>query len=207
MLIIEKLRTSLYKHYINLLKQKDLPLDNYFGIRFEIHFAANLASKKVDFRKSEHPDFIMKGKYGIECTSLHLYLEIEDSPREVLTKLTEKIDEKNQKQYSSPITILALDITNLVYHEGRKPSLAILSDIDKARPPIINKIKDTQFSCLLYYCQSWTTDENNPDPNATLHSLWSRIDNPHINKSFKRCLDKIYPLGDIWIEANTGKIV
>lgn len=207
--IIKKSKNDLSEKFKKILKQENLSLDRYFGIRFEIRIAASLVKKNICFKKSERPDFIIKNPlFGIECTSTHLYLGIEDPPREVFSKLELAIDNKKVKKYSTTENILVVDVTNLIYQEGRNPSFLILADIAKAEPLLIRKINNTPFSSLLYFYNSWIDlKPNQQGSGVRLSSFYCRVNRKNIKRPIKNFLDKFFPKRDLWVKANTGKII
>lgn len=200
---------DLYQHFVSLLRQEDLPLDNYFGIRCEIRTAASITSKNIDYEKAETPDFIVKSPmFGIECSSAHLNLEVEKPPKGVFYKVLSSINEKSSKHYSTGETILVLDVSNLLYHDGRDISFSVLADMDRAKPRLKEVINTTPFSSLLYFYYSWIeTEDNKKETRTTLTSRYVRVDSKNITTRVRVFLDQFFPLGNFWVEASVGLFV
>lgn len=200
---------DLYKHFTKLLQQKDLPLDNYFGLRCEIRTAASLIYKNVNFEKSETPDFIINSPlFGIECSSAHLQVGVEKPPKEVFYKVLSVLNEKGIKNYSTSETVLVLDVSNLLYQEGRNISLSVLADMDKAKPRLKSVVNGSRLSSLIYFYYRWTPkDDEQQETGVTLTNSYVRVDNSNISTPVRVFLNRFFPIGDCWIEANVGKFV
>jgi hypothetical protein len=209
--IIKGKNKALYKHFIRLLRLKNLSMDNYFGIRFEIRTAASLITKQINFhfQKNESPDFIINNPlFGIECTSGHLDINKNLPPKKVFYKVLSVINKKNTVTYSTKKNILALDVSNLIYHEGRDISLSILADMDKSRPLIEDEINKSKFLGLIYFYYRWrNVSKNKKETRILLSSSYVRVYGKRMPIKTKKFLDQFFPKGDIWEEASVGEFV
>lgn len=200
---------ELYEYFKRKLNQKPLPLENYFGLRLEIRIAASFIDANIPFKKSETPDFILykpsDNNIGIECTSAHLNLWSINKSRGILYKVESALKKKSSYPYKTPFNVLAIDISNLLFHEGQKKYSAILADMDKSRPILIRKVDESIFQSLVYLYYAAIPIENSNG--VTLHSCYTRIDRSEINPDCKKFLDIKYPFGDKWLEGNVFKIV
>lgn len=118
---IKKHNLDDFNHYLTKLKKKDI---SFWGERFEIFFYNRLISKLnttiKDIKRGvegKDADFIVEynGHYiAIETTSLNFS---KTSPKEnPITKLKNKIFEKDRKPYSNLRCCLIIDITNLIFY-------------------------------------------------------------------------------------------
>lgn len=205
--LIKNEKSEEYKKIKKIIRSDLASQENCFGGRMEISMAALLAKKRIDFLKSETPDFLITNisGLGIECGSAHLELNRESPLKSIVYKVESIINQKGGKKYSVPKIILAVDVSNLVFHEGIDPSFAVMHDKDKSHPVLIKAIDNSNFVSLTYFSYSWVALDGSLKSGATLHHLYSRIDRTSIDAESKAFLDKHWPLGDLWIEARTGK--
>lgn len=198
---------SLYEHFRKELLRKSLPLQNYFGLRLELRMATSLIDAKIPFIKSETPDFILNKpiNIGIECTSAHLNLLTINKPKQVIYKVVSALEKKSTYTYKTPLNILAIDISNLLHHEGQKQCTRILADMDKSRPALTKKVNESVFEALIYFYYAAIPLKNGNG--VKLQSCYTRIDKDKINPDCKKFLDSKYPYGDMWVEGNLFKIV
>lgn len=200
---ISKYDRDLFKH----LRKKLLrcSADNYFGLRLELRIAATLLIRKVPFNKSEAPDFILGSNVGIECTSAHLDLQNLNNPIDVLYKVKAAIAQKSDYHYRTKSTILAIDVSNLLFHEGQEQCAQILADKDKSTPLIRGMTNDSPFQSVLYFSYAWISLPSGND--VKLQSLHTRIDRENIDSPSKAFLDSQYPFGDECVLAAVSKKV
>ncbi len=182
--------------------KRPLSSDIYFGLRLELRIASSLAAKRLKFQKSEAPDFIITGRpaIGIECTSCHLQLGTTQELRDLTYKLDSAINNKSKYTYQTTNNILAVDITNLLFHEG-KPFFPInLADKDLLKKRLTKNLKKSSFQSVIAFSYSWTpTQVGN---GATLHNFYWRYDKDSITETAKEFLNVHFPKGDFWIEAH-----
>jgi len=174
-------------------------LQNYFGLRLEIRIAAKLIKDKIPFEKSEAPDFKLDDVtrwpgVGIECTSAHLDLECAKRPVDVLYKVIRAIESKTEDRYATPLTILAVDASNLLFHEGHEECNKILGDKDVSNPHLQGPVDASVFQSALYF-----TFASEPlKDGAGSDYLRVRIDRNGIDARCKDFLDLEWPFGDWW---------
>jgi hypothetical protein len=182
---------DLFKHFRKKLLR--CSADNYFGLRLELRIAATLLAHKVPFKKSEAPDFVLSNNVGIECTSAHLDFQNLNNPDEVLYKVKAAIAQKSDN-YKTKSNILAIDVSNLLFHEGQEQCAQILADKDKSIPLIREMIRGSPFQSLLYFGYAWIPLIEGNDVNLQL--LHVRVDREDIDSASKAFLDSQYPHGD-----------
>lgn len=202
--ILRKSRVDLFKHFKKELRRTSV--DNYFGLRLEIRIAASLIASNTAFQKAETPDFVLTGfpSTGIECTSAHLELKDTTEPSKVVYKVIRAIDEKTGFKYKTASNILAIDVSNLLFHEGHETCDKILADKDKALPILKEHVNSSIFQSVMSFSYAWKAFE---DKGITLQSFYSRIDKDGADPEVIRFLDSRFPLGDMWSVGHISKIV
>jgi len=202
--ILRKSRVGLFKHFKKELHRTSV--DNYFGLRLEIRVAASLIASNTAFQKAETPDFVLLGlpSTGIECTSTHLQLKDTTEPSQVVYKVIRAIDEKTGFKYKTESNILAIDVSNLLFHEGHEACNKILADKDKTLPILKEHVNSSIFQSMLYFSYAWKAFE---DKGITLQSFYSRIDKDGADPEAIRFLDSRFPFGDMWSVGHISKIV
>jgi len=172
--------------------------DTYFGLRLEINIARTLIQQRIPFRKSETPDYILRAlpSHGIECTSAHIDLQNTKTPDGVLRKIEYAISNKNGYRYSTNFSVLAIDVSNLLFHEGQEDCEEILRDRDKAEQPLQKTTNASHFQSILYLYYAWQPTANGNGVN--LLSCYSRLDRDGIDSNTATILDSIFPKGDLW---------
>ena len=190
---------SMFAHFRRELR-RNLPASNYFGVRQELRLASALLTKGVKINKSETPDFTLPTSptIGIECTSVHLSEKSQSKP-DVAYKVSSAISNKSKYSYSTELQILAVDTSNLLFHEGMHQA-PVLSRKNELREAIAPAVDTSSFQSVLTFSYAWTpTGIGN---GATLTSYYSRVDRSNIAESCKTFLDSHYPLGDTWVLAH-----
>ncbi|HCM42047.1 MAG TPA: hypothetical protein DIS66_01850 [Candidatus Omnitrophica bacterium] len=205
---IQRHDLKLFQCFKREIRRNPLPPENYFGLRMEIRMAASLTDKKTSFTKSETPDFLINDvkNLGIECSSAHLSLHSSHDAKELFYKVEANIKKKEQSCFSTRNTILAIDISNLIFHEGKNAMFALLYDKDKARPRLTSIINRSVFQSIICFTFAWVNADNKPSFGATLHCLYHRADRLNIDPQVESFLNKHWPLGDLWVEANIKEI-
>lgn len=210
---LEDLRTikshnqDLYKYFKRELRRKHLPRENYFVLRMELRMASSLISKRVPFEKSESPDFIAESRrqIGIECTSVHLQLEDRQESKDLVYKIESVIKNKSKYNYKTPLNFLAVDISNLLFHEGKDSFPKSLADIDNIRPKIRKTVEASLFQSVLAFSYSWIPL---PDSNGVkLNAFYWRFDQGTMKHACRLFLDKHFPKGDVWAIAHHHETV
>ena len=108
---IEKHDKELLKKFKRKIRDTNRNWGTYFGVRMEIHIAANLIQKGIQFDKTESPDFtIATDGVFLECSSAH---KLDGSSTSLTDKIRSVILEKSKKVYCNPSTVLCVDITNI----------------------------------------------------------------------------------------------
>jgi hypothetical protein len=173
--------------------------DTYFGLRLEINIAKTLIHHAVPFRKTETPDFVLTTlpSHGIECTSAHINLQDTRAPHSVMQKIEYAINNKNTYLYSTKFSVLAVDVSNLLFHEGQVECERILSDKDVATQALLRAINNSHFECVIYSYYAW--EPAGRGNGVTLHSCYSRLDRDGIDRATSEMLDSIFPKGDVWM--------
>jgi hypothetical protein len=200
---IARYNRDLFKHFRKKLLR--CSADNYFGLRLELRIAATLLIRKVPFNKSEAPDFILGSNVGIECTSAHLDLRDLNNPNDVFYKVKAAMAQKSDYHYKTNSTILAIDVSNLLFHEGQEQCVQILADKDKSTPLIKGMIDDSPFQSVLYFYYAWIPLPSTND--VKLQSSHVRVDRENIDSPSKAFLDSQYPFGDEYILAAVSEKV
>ncbi len=175
---------------------------DYFGWRMEVRMASALISKEVLFEKSETPDFLIPDKngMGIECTSCHLDLSKSHNPKKLTYKISSAIRNKSKHKYAVSSVLLAIDMSNLLFHEGKEDFPTVLADKDKVALEIKNELDASPFDGLLAFGYAWT--HASVGNGVTLTNYYWRFES---STAFSECiefLDQWYPCGDHWVEAH-----
>ena len=195
-----------FKHFQKELKNNGILEDTYFGIRLEIRTSASLIKKNIGFFKSETPDFIITDlNLGLECTSAHISLNTNSKPNDVLYKVKSAINKKNDYEYKTNKTVLFIDASNLLFHEGNEYCNKVLSDKDNSYPILTEDVNNSKFMSVIYFTYAWVPVQGNNG--ATLHNLYNRIDSRNIDPFIGAFLNIHFPLGDLWIESHLRSIV
>jgi hypothetical protein len=202
--LIRKSRLGLFKHFKKELRRTSV--DNYFGLRLEIRIAASLIASNTAFQKTETPDFVLTTlpSTGIECTSAHLELKDTTEPGQVVYRVIGAITQKTRFKYKTARNILAIDLSNLFFHEGHETCNKILADKDKSLPILKKHVNSTIFQSVLYFSHAWKAFE---DKGITLQSFHSRIDRDEADPEIARFLDSRFPFGDVWSVGHISKMV
>jgi hypothetical protein len=202
--VIRRRRMGLFKHFKRELQRTSI--DNYYGLRLEIRIAASLIASNTVFRKAETPDFILIDfpNTGIECTSAHLDLQKTTKPSQIVYKVISAIDEKTGFKYRTASNILAIDVSNLLFHEGHETCNKILADKDQAMPALKEHVNSSIFQSMLYFSYSWKAIE---DKGVILQSFYARIDRDGADPNVRRFLDSRFPRGDVWSMGHVSKII
>ncbi len=189
-----------YKDFKKKLNDSDLPFDQYIGIRREVRFAAGLVDKKLKFKKTETPDFLINENefiFGAECSSAHIDFLREISGKSLVYKVEAILKKKSASDYKQKHNILIVDITNLLFHEGKSSKLE-LAEKDFAAKVLSPSVDSSAFQSLLAF--SMANEDLGPGKGVTLHDKFYRIDRSDINSKIKSFLDRFYPLGSEYKE-------
>jgi hypothetical protein len=202
--IVRQKRRDLFKHFKKELRRTSI--DNYYGLRLEIRIAASLTAKNTAFRKTETPDFILTDlpSAGIECTSAHLNLHDTTEPSQVVYKVVRALEEKATFKYKAVNNILAIDVSNLLFHEGHETCAKSLADKDKAFPLLREQVNRSNFQSMLYFSYDWKAFE---DKGIILTSFYTRIDRDGADQNIAGFLDSRFPRGDFWEMQHVSKVV
>ncbi len=179
------LSISIFKIFKNNL-YKSVSINEYFGVRFEINIAASLIRKRINFSKTESPDFtIQMGTKDIyiECGSSHL---ARPKSVDLKYKIGSIIREKATKVYCNSDTALFIDATN-IFNNTPKDILLTAAQF-KIRTFIKGTVDSTKFGNVTVFSYIWNKDLN------AFQSNYHRIDNEHISKPLKQFLDQFYPI-------------
>jgi hypothetical protein len=198
--------SDLFSHFKRELK-RCIKHESYFGLRMEIRMASTLIAKNVAFEKSEAPDFviIMGRKFGIECTSAFLQLGEEHQPKDLDYKIQSSIRKKTEIIYHTFPLILTIDISNLLFHDGKPTFPNVLIDMDKLRPKLEKLVANSIFDSMLAFFYYWTPTNSGNGVKLTIG--YNRYDSPLMAGAILNFLDKRYPMGDSWQEGRVHEVV
>ena len=202
--IVRQKKPDLFRHFKKELRRTSI--DNYYGLRLEIRIAASLTAKNTAFRKTETPDFVLTDlpSAGIECTSAHLNLQDTNEPSQVAYKVVRALEEKATFKYKTVNNILAIDVSNLLFHEGHETCTKSLADKDKAYPILREHVNRSDFQSMLYFSYAWKAFEAK---GVTLQSFYARIDKEGADQNIAGFLDSRFPRGDVWDMRHVSKVV
>lgn len=202
--IVRQKKPDLFRHFKKELRRTSI--DNYYGLRLEIRIAASLTAKNARFGKTETPDFILTDlpSAGIECTSAHLNLQDSTEPSQVAYKVVRALEEKATFKYKTVNNILAIDVSNLLFHEGHEACAKSLADKDKAFPLLKDHVNRSNFQSMLYFSYAWKAFE---DKGIILTSFYTRIDKDGADQNIAGFLDSQFPRGDFWEMQHVSKVV
>jgi hypothetical protein len=152
--------------------------EDYFGVRQEIRTATSLSLKRIQFQKTERPDFILStdhGSLGVESTSCQLSGELSRN-KDIVYKIESALNKKAQKIYAIYPVLLEIDITNILFHAGQAEAQTVL--LAKERHSLLRPLVDASpFESVLLFTYGTTfTTSNEGALNATLTSVYSRVD-------------------------------
>jgi hypothetical protein len=190
--------SSLLRHFRRELRRSPTA-DTYFGLRLEIHIAKTLIHHNVPFRKTETPDFVLVSlpSHGIECTSAHINLQNTKVPRSAMQKIEYAIQNKNGYPYSTKFNVLAVDVSNLLFHEGQGECEKTLRDKDMVVQSLQSVINSSRFQSVIYLYYAW--EPAGSGNGVTLWSCYSRLDRDGLDEASSELLDSIFPKGDRWM--------
>lgn len=172
--------------------------EDYFGVRQEIRTAASLSTKRIQFQKTECPDFILstdQGSFGVECTSCQLSGELSQD-KDVVYKIQSALKKKARKTYAIYPVVLEIDITNILFHAGQSAAQTVL--LDEERHLQLRPLVDASpfESLLLFTYGTIFTTSNEGALNATLTSVYSRVDRSAEGSPASRgFLEAHFPMG------------
>lgn len=161
--------------------------EEYHGERLEIQISANLIDKKINFVKTESPDFkiFYNSEIFVECTSTHLSNNISKN-KDLKYKIKTALRKKSKKTYCKNNAALFVDMANLIFHDKEEK---YLSDIKNINSFLKDKMKRTKFGNVTLFSYLLDLDKK------TYEHLYIRIDNQNIEKNLKSFLDEHYPIG------------
>lgn len=167
--------------------------EEFFGVIFEIGITSRLINEKVNFRKTESPDFTLstdKTELFIECTSTHEIQKIKDIKKPI-KKIRFAITAKSKKAYCHNKTALFMDITNLYFQNAHTEKNDF--DKDNLKKYVKKYLQKSNFGNVTLFSYILDTEKN-----IQFHNF-IRVDNTNIDSSLKNFLDKMYPVGNISI--------
>lgn len=183
-----------FKKFSKMLLNSEV--SGYYGVRLEIHLAAILLMKKVDYEIQESPDFkinIGENKSCfIECTSRHLS---ENKTFDIILKtMLDTIGSKKDKQYMTHNTALFVDITNIV---NKHPYVMGKGDqnVKMIRDLILVEINKHNIGSILFIY--WGLDKKTKE----YTSAYTRVDSSKISSELLFFLDSYYKLDYITLDS------
>jgi len=189
--LIEKYDKKILRKFKKIIKDTAKEQGTYFGVRAEIHIAASLIQKGINFIKTESPDFTID-EYGVymECTSAH---KLEGSSANLTDKIRSAILEKSKKAYCNPSTVLCVDITNILTANVESKN-ELLASKDHFKGIVKQILTDTNssYGSVLLFSYSMDLEGN-------MHTGYYRIDNESAVVALIDFLDKWYPIGEFRI--------
>lgn len=185
--------------------RRTMVIANYYGLRQELRMAAALLAGGVKFFKSETPDFILASRptIGIECTSTHLS-EGTKQKDDVSYKISSSIAGKSNYLYSTDQVILAIDRTNVMFHDALSANKT-LSNLEISDAVILPALEASPFQAVLMFTYAAVPAEYGNG--VTLTSYYSRRDRPDISKEARTFLDLHYPMGNFSAVVRLAKYV
>ena len=190
---IEKHDKELLKEFKRKLHDSRNHLGTYFGIRMEIHIAASLIQKGINFVKTESPDFTVD-EYGVhlECTSAHT---LDDGSVNLTDKIRSTILLKSKKVYCNPSIVLCIDITNILAASIKNEN-ELLTQMDGLKRAVKQILTDTNSSYGSLLMFSYFMDLK-----GIFRSGYVRIDNENAIPTLIGFLDKYFPICGFWTGA------
>ncbi|MDO8578210.1 MAG: hypothetical protein Q7R50_03410, partial [Dehalococcoidales bacterium] len=186
--VIEKCDTTLLNKFKRKMRETNKNWGTYFGVRLEINMAASLIQKKINFVKTEAPDFAIS-EYGVcmECVSSH---RSNVGSANLIDKIHSAIMEKSKKAYCNSSTVLCMDITNISATTEESEN-ELLAQKDGLRRVVEQILKDTHSNYGSILLFSYFMDLKD-----YLHSGYWRIDNENIMPALLSFLNKYFPIGE-----------
>src|SRR5579859_3724686 len=160
--------------------------NNFYGIRFEVKIASIFIDKKINFKKSESPDFTISDPQEnlfFECGSVHLS---KDKAEDLKYKLSSCIREKSDLPYANSQTALFISASNIYYHSEKNKTPLSAEELFDFLKPIVNNCNFGSVFIFISYALSTTKE-------YTI-GFW-RFDNEKIKKEFKEFLELYFPHG------------
>ena len=186
-----------FKRYISKINETKGNL-NFWGERFEIFMHSKLIKANPELitnlkrgKDGNEPDLVFKYKditLGLELTTLK-FIKPPKSKDIILSKITDKILEKNNRPYSNDNCVLIIDITNIIAYEK---SLNIKSILKEKFSGLSYSGKDIKFGMVIL-CNS--VFAQNKDQ-ALTHRLEPRFgfvnETKNMNKELKGFLNILF---------------
>lgn len=180
---MESLRTSHFESFSHLRSQLRSvgTWEGYFGVRQEIRTAASMAAKRLEFKKSETPDFIVRmpesdALVGVECTSCVLPERLSDPQKELMYKIGSALRKKSSKAYGVHTPILEIDITNLLFESAHGEPDAVIVQPSR-RDELRTMVSQSPFeSVLLFNYAAHPFNSIDASKGTTLTSFYNRAD-------------------------------
>lgn len=173
------------------------PMQQYYGVRLEIHIAASLTKKLIVYQCPDPPDFIINYKnvnINLECTSRNL--TVKKNKSDVIKGFKTAIQSKSSFAFVNTNSALLIDCTNLAFHNGS----LFWEDYGTTRDFLKKEIEKTEFGCVLTYSWVWNTS------NDRYEAVYSRIDSDRISNELLDFLNIYYPLGKHMINKGDANI-
>lgn len=173
------------------------PMQQYYGIRLEIHMAASFTKKSLEYRCPDPPDFLISYKnvdINLECTSRNLTVQKKKS--DVIKGFKTAIQNKSLYEFVNNNSALLIDCTNLAFHNGS----LFWEEYETTRKFLKDEIEKTKFGCVLTFSWVWNTKDDRYE------AVYSRIDSDIISNDLFDFLDMHYPLGKHLINKGDANI-
>jgi len=182
---IEAGRPDLLMHYKRELRRSSSS-EGYYGVRFEINIAASLSRHGISYRKTEAPDFSLKGSAGIECTSARLTAAKPGS--DLLYKVRSCVAKKAKGKYVNSSVALLVDVTNLFFHLVRPDGAAVRNTLEEL-------VRGSNFGSIMLFAFMV-----NPALQR-LESAYFRADSEAVSDKLRSSLDQVFPSGEHTVES------
>jgi hypothetical protein len=159
--------------------------DQYYGLRTEIGITASLLKKDLDIVVQESPDYEIRhrgGSIAAEATSKHLS-DLKD--RDLTYQVLRAIRTKCEKDYSSPNTILFVDITNVLWS---MMAMDRKFDTDELKQSIRDEMQDDDYGTVLLL--GYYGDE------SSFRRVYVRVDN-NPTDDLEEFLAEYYPFEEL----------
>jgi hypothetical protein len=185
-------------------------LDQYYGLRFELHVAASLVAKQIPFQKTDPPDFtltLQEGMAYIECGSTHT--RSVTTEKALHSRLERVVRRKASKGYATPSAALFVDVSSCMSEAARNHfsgfSLALPSTIRHA-------LRTDAFGSVLLFHHLILPPDRSPRYTYGENGIamaHTRVDSESIGDALRGLLDAHFPRLDqpvehAWWVVNEG---
>jgi hypothetical protein len=198
--VLQKARPELFQHFSKKLGGC-MKLDQYYGLRFELHAAANLVEKRIAFQKTDPPDFTLPLQGGMvyfECGSTHTGPVTTE--KALHNRLERVVRRKAGKGYATPNAALFVDISSCVSEAARNH----FSGFSLALPNTIrHALRTDAFGSILLFHHLILPPDGSPRYTYGENGIamaYTRVDSESIGDTLQELLDAHFPRRDAPVE-------